>query len=89
MTQRLLVTEPFGDYERGDRITGAAKIAQVVKTHPHHVLRETVPEKPKRKSGPRRAAPAAKATRKPATPAPAPAAAPAASDKPATPGTNG
>lgn len=39
---RLLVTEAFGEYRPGDRITGSAEIERVLATHSEYVLREKV-----------------------------------------------
>ena len=35
----LIVTEPFGDYAKGDRIKDAAKIAAAMASNPHDVVR--------------------------------------------------
>ncbi|UZO91764.1 hypothetical protein [Roseomonas mucosa] len=43
---RLLVVEPFGDYERGAEITGAAKIKAALASNPSFVVALAAPEEP-------------------------------------------
>jgi len=43
---RLLVVEPFGDYERGAEITGAAKIKAALASNPSFVVALTAPDDP-------------------------------------------
>ena len=38
MSYHLTVTEPFGDYKRGDHITDPSVIAKVKESHPQHVV---------------------------------------------------
>ena len=38
MYYHLTVTEPFGDYKRGDHITDPSVIAKVKESHPQHVV---------------------------------------------------
>ena len=35
----LIVTEPFGDYAKGDRITDAGAITAALASNPHDVVR--------------------------------------------------
>ena len=44
MTYHLSVTQPFGDYARGDRITDANTVASVLETHPQNVVRVVAPD---------------------------------------------
>ncbi len=43
---RLLVVEPFGDYERGAEITGAAKIKAALASNPSFVVALAAPDEP-------------------------------------------
>ena len=39
MTYHLSVTQPFGDYARGDRIIDAGTVASVLESYPQNVVR--------------------------------------------------
>jgi hypothetical protein len=44
MTYHLSVTQAFGDYARGDRITDPDTVAAVFESHPQNVVRVVAPE---------------------------------------------
>jgi hypothetical protein len=70
MTQRLLVREPFGTHEFGDRITDPEEIRRVLASHPQHVLREAEPEEAEAEAAPAKAPSAPRSTQSAAAPAP-------------------
>ena len=46
MTYHLSVTQAFGDYARGDRITDADTVAEIFASHPQNVVRVDAPDAP-------------------------------------------
>jgi hypothetical protein len=73
MSIELVVTQPFADYARGNRITDPAKIAAVLLHHEHRVVKVAVPDAP---PAPPPAPAPAPAPAAPPPPAPPPALAP-------------